>query len=182
MAPNVLRLRTNTLLNLAKTRIQLPLALTTALLTVFSAAQQTTPAGDAAATSQAAAASNSTILIVPAGSRIALVLTQPIQTRYVHRGDDIYAQIVSPVTAGNEVVIPPGTFVQGKVEKIERRGGRGEVPSLATRRKAPSSAQRWAERLARWPRSPCSSITFAIHVDNVSRRLHHSRCWADDLS
>jgi len=126
MAPNVLRLRIN-FLNLAKTRIQLPLALITALLTVFSAAQQTTPAGDAAATSQVAAASNSTIITVPAGSRIALVLTQPIQTRYVHRGDDIYAQIVSPVTAGNEVVIPPGTFVQGKVDKIERQGGRGEL-------------------------------------------------------
>jgi hypothetical protein len=127
MAPNVLRLRTNTLLNLAKTRIHLPLALITALLTVFSAAQQTSPPGDSPATSQVAAASNSTIITVPAGSRIALVLTQPIQTRYVHRGDDVYAQIVSPVTAGNEVVIPPGTFVQGKVEKIERQGGRGEV-------------------------------------------------------
>jgi hypothetical protein len=64
---------------------------------------------------------------VPSGSRIALVLTQPIQTRYLHRGDDIYAQIVSPVTAGNEVVIPPGTFVQGKIDKLERQGGRGEL-------------------------------------------------------
>jgi hypothetical protein len=45
----------------------------------------------------------------------------------VHRGDDIYAQIVSPVIAGNEVVIPPGTFVQGKIDKIERQGGRGEI-------------------------------------------------------
>jgi hypothetical protein len=128
MAPNVLRLRINTLFNLAKTRIQLPLPLVAALLlTVFSAAQQTTPPADSPATSQVAAANNSTILTVPAGSRIALVLTQPIQTRYVRRGDDIYAQIVSPVTAGNAVVIPPGTFVQGKVDKIERQGGRGEI-------------------------------------------------------
>lgn len=74
-----------------------------------------------------AAAPDTTTLTVPAGTRIALVLTQPIQTRYIHRGDDIYAQIVSPVTSGNDVAIPPGTFVQGKVDKLERRGGRAEL-------------------------------------------------------
>jgi hypothetical protein len=51
----------------------------------------------------------------------------PIQSRYVHRGDDIYAQTTSPVVAGNEVVIPPGTFVQGKVDKLAREGGRAEL-------------------------------------------------------
>ena len=64
---------------------------------------------------------------IPAGTRIALVLTHPIQSRYIHRGDDIYAQVSSPVNSGNEVVIPPGTFVQGKVDKLERKGGRGEL-------------------------------------------------------
>ena len=64
---------------------------------------------------------------IPAGTQLALVLTQPIQTRYVHRGDDIYAQITSPVNSGNEVVIPPGTFVQGTVDKIEQKSGRGEL-------------------------------------------------------
>lgn len=77
--------------------------------------------------SQVAAVESATSVAVPAGTSIALVLTQPIQTRYIHRGDDIYTQIVSPVTAGNDVVIPPGTFVQGKVDKLERRGGRGEL-------------------------------------------------------
>jgi hypothetical protein len=66
-------------------------------------------------------------VMVPAGARIALVLTHPIQSRYIHRGDDIYAQVTSPVNSGNEVVIPPGTFVQGKVDKLERKGGRGEL-------------------------------------------------------
>jgi hypothetical protein len=66
-------------------------------------------------------------ITVPAGTHLALVLTQPVQTRYVRRGDDIYAQVTSPVDAENQVVIPPGTFVQGMVDKIERRGGRGEL-------------------------------------------------------
>jgi hypothetical protein len=64
---------------------------------------------------------------IPAGTRLALVLTQPVQTRYIHRGDDIYAQVTSPVDSGNQVVIPPGTFVQGVVDKIQRNRGRGEL-------------------------------------------------------
>ena len=67
------------------------------------------------------------MVTVPAGTRIALVLTHPIQSRYIHRGDDIYAQVTSPVNYGNEVVIPPGTFVQGTVDKLAVKGGRGEL-------------------------------------------------------
>lgn len=66
-------------------------------------------------------------LLLPAGTRIPLVLTHPIQSRYIHRGDDLYAQIVSPVTSGDEVAIPPGTFIQGKVDRLERNGGHGEL-------------------------------------------------------
>jgi type IV secretory pathway VirB10-like protein len=60
-------------------------------------------------------AKNSNITI-PAGTHLALVLTQPVQTRYTRRGDDVYAQVTSPVDAENQVVIPPGTFVQGTVD------------------------------------------------------------------
>jgi len=68
---------------------------------------------------------------IPAGTTVALVLTEPIQSRVLHRGDDIYAQVTSPVDAGNEVAIPPGTFVQGKLDKIDRKGGRGELRLLS---------------------------------------------------
>jgi hypothetical protein len=64
---------------------------------------------------------------IPSGTRFALVLTHPIQSRHIHRGDDIYAQTTSPVNSGNEMVIPPGTFVQGTVEKLELRSGRAEL-------------------------------------------------------
>jgi hypothetical protein len=127
MVPNVLRLRT-TLPTLVTAKITQALALTTALLlTICSVAQQTTPPPNPPDNAQAAIAPSATTTTVPAGARIALVLTQPIQTRYLHRGDDIYAQITSPVTSGNDVVIPPGTFVQGKLEKLGRNGGRGEL-------------------------------------------------------
>jgi hypothetical protein len=127
MAPTVRRLGTTPAFNLANTKFRQGLALaTTLLLTRLSFAQQTAPPVDSPPAAQVAATSNAAVA-VPAGTRIALVLTQPIQTRYLHRGDDIYAQIVSPVTAGNEVVIPPGTFVQGKLDKVERHGQRGIV-------------------------------------------------------
>jgi hypothetical protein len=69
----------------------------------------------------------SATITIPAGTRIALVLTQPIESRYVHRGDDIFAQVLSPVDAGNQVVIPAGTFVQGAIDKLERRSTQGEL-------------------------------------------------------
>lgn len=64
---------------------------------------------------------------IPAGTRVALVLTHPVQSRVLHRGDDIYAQVTSPVNSGNQTVIPPGTFIQGTVEKLEQRNGRGQL-------------------------------------------------------
>lgn len=136
MSANVRRLRIScTFLNLIKTKTKQGLAINIALLLAIPGfAQQTsptTPQLDSQSTSQnavtSAKAPEPAHVSVPAGSRIALVLTQPIQTRYVHRGDDIYAQTTSPVTSGTEVVIPPGTFVQGKVDKLERQGGRGEL-------------------------------------------------------
>src|SRR5262249_13741944 len=49
-------------------------------------------------------------LAIPAGTHLALVLTQPVQAPYTRRGDDVYAQGTSPVDAENQVVTPPGTF------------------------------------------------------------------------
>ena len=120
---------------LANTKIRKGIALTsTLLLAIASLGQETSPPQqpDSKTTSQEALSSakgapEATTITVPAGTRIALVLTHPIQSRYIRRGDDIYAQVISTVTAGNQVVIPPGTLVQGKVDKLGRNGGRGEL-------------------------------------------------------
>jgi hypothetical protein len=71
--------------------------------------------------------SGSATVTLAAGTGLALVLSHPIQSRRIHRGDDIYAQLVAPVDSGDQVVIPPGTFIQGKVDKLELRSGRGEL-------------------------------------------------------
>jgi len=95
------------------------------LFTTICVAGQGQSAGDQSSAPRAV--SRSATITIPAGTRMALVLTQPIQSRYVHRGDDIYGQLTSPVNSGNEMVIPAGTFVQGTVDKLGRQGGRGEL-------------------------------------------------------
>jgi len=97
-------------------------------MAVGSSAQVQPSTSDASALppDQAIAQNNSAITI-PAGASIALVLTHPVQSRYIHRGDFIYAQITSPVNSGDQVAIPVGTFVEGKVNKLERKGGRAQL-------------------------------------------------------
>jgi hypothetical protein len=64
---------------------------------------------------------------LPAGTRFALVLTNPIFSNTTHRGDEIHAQTTAPVTVGDHVVIPGGIFVQGKVDKLTRKGSHSEM-------------------------------------------------------
>jgi len=116
----------STLISTTSTNIKL-MAIGAILLTTAAFAQdQPQPAAPPDAAQVQVENQNSNITI-PAGTHLALVLTQPVQTRYIRRGDDIYAQVTSPVDADDQVAIPPGTFVQGTVDKIQRNGGRGEL-------------------------------------------------------
>lgn len=105
------------------------LAVVLAALTCFAQHKDQPQTGEerSSESSQAQAEPQSANVTIPAGTKIALVLTHPVQSRYVHRGDDIYAQTTSPVNAGNQVVIPAGTFVQGKVDKLDWNGGRARL-------------------------------------------------------
>jgi hypothetical protein len=125
----------STFLTLAGTTARKSLAAFTALLfTITCMAQdnsQTQPQlpspSESQTSTQAQALPEPSTVTLPAGTRIALVLTHDIQSRSMRRGDDIYAQVTSPVTSGNETVIPPGTFVQGKIDKVQQKRGRAEL-------------------------------------------------------
>lgn len=127
----------NAFLTLAETNARRTLvAVTTLVLVAGCMAQDNSPvqpqpqppSPQDSQTMQASAAPPPPAQVIPAGTRIALVLTHPVQSRYIHRGDDIYAQIISPVNSANEVQIPPGTFVQATVDKLElKSGGRAEL-------------------------------------------------------
>ncbi|HEY6943791.1 MAG TPA: hypothetical protein VI431_01525 [Candidatus Acidoferrum sp.] len=69
-------------------------------------------------------------LIVPAGTRLPLVVRNAINTRTAKAGDSVYFETVYPIAANNRIAIPMGTFVRGEILEAKRPGrlrGRGEV-------------------------------------------------------
>jgi hypothetical protein len=69
-------------------------------------------------------------ITVPAGTRLPLVLKHGISTRNARPGDGIYAETSFPVVVDGEIVIPPGSYVQGTITSIQRAGrvkGRAEL-------------------------------------------------------
>jgi hypothetical protein len=59
---------------------------------------------------------------VPAGTKVGLRLTSPLATKTAQPGDAVHAEAAFPVTAANNVAIPPGTYVEGVIDQITRRG------------------------------------------------------------
>lgn len=81
----------------------------------------------AAVSSNGATASNQ--LIVPAGTRLPLVLRNGVNTRVAKAGDTVYFESIYPIAANNLIAIPLGTFVRGEILEVKRPGrirGRGE--------------------------------------------------------
>lgn len=70
---------------------------------------------------------NPSPVALPAGTHLALILTHPIDSKTMHKGDTVFAETTAPVLAEDQMVIPPGAFVQGKVEKVTRRGSRADL-------------------------------------------------------
>jgi type IV secretion system protein VirB10 len=101
------------------------------LLTVLAAAQSN-PAtqADAPAVPAPAAATTSKELTIPAGTKVPLALKHAISTKSAKEGDVVYAETTFPVVLNNRVLIPAGTYVQGKINHVQRAGrikGRAEV-------------------------------------------------------
>lgn len=67
---------------------------------------------------------------VPAGTKVPLVLKHAISTKNAKPGDNVYAQTTFPVVVNGQVVIPAGTYVQGRISQVKRPGrvkGKGEM-------------------------------------------------------
>ena len=60
--------------------------------------------------------------VVPAGTTIPVALTNRLSTKNIKEGDGIYARTIFPIAINNEIVIPEGTNVRGKVVQAERAG------------------------------------------------------------
>jgi hypothetical protein len=94
------------------------------VLSALAAAQQPPQVHDADFDSR-----NTGTVRVAAGTQIPLKLAQGISTKSAKVGDAVYAETVFPITANDRIVIPAGTYVQGRISQIKRAGrvkGRAE--------------------------------------------------------
>jgi len=61
-------------------------------------------------------------VIVPAGTVIPISLTGRLSTKTAKDGDGVYAKTAFPITINNQIVIPEGTNVRGRVVEVKKPG------------------------------------------------------------
>ena len=69
-------------------------------------------------------------LKIPSGTKVPLALKQSISTKNAREGDAVYAVTTFPVVINDRILIPAGTYVQGRISNVKRGGrvkGRAEV-------------------------------------------------------
>ena len=62
-----------------------------------------------------------TALVVPAGSRMAAYLVEPLSEESVRPGDTVYLRVAAPLVVGGQVVIRAGSFVESTVNRAPER-------------------------------------------------------------
>jgi len=93
-------------------------------------AQASPGSGAAPATPPPPAPQDPNAVIIPAGTKIPLTLVQAISTKNAHEGDAVYASTSFPFVLDNRVIIPAGSYIQGRIAHVERAGhghGRAEI-------------------------------------------------------
>jgi hypothetical protein len=88
------------------------------------------PAAGAAVSPATAAASDPHVVTIPAGTRIPLSLKQAISTKNAREEDAVYAETAFPFVVNDRVIVPAGSYIQGKISHVERGGrlkGRAEI-------------------------------------------------------
>jgi hypothetical protein len=89
---------------------------------------------------------------IPKGTHVLLRMLNSISTRTAAEGTQVYLQTVTPVAINGEIVLPPGTYVQGSVSHAKRSGrvkGRAELGiRLETLTFAGGRAQKISPRLS----------------------------------
>ncbi|HTG72767.1 MAG TPA: hypothetical protein VMB70_03325 [Terriglobia bacterium] len=61
-------------------------------------------------------------VIVAKGTVIPVELLNKLSTKNLKEGDNVYARTIFPITMNNEIVIPVGTNIQGKIQEAVRPG------------------------------------------------------------
>jgi len=93
------------------------------------AAQAQAPSAPPAAAAPAEAA-DPNAAVIPAGTKLPLLLKQAISTKNAREGDAVYAETAFPFVMNDRILVPSGTYIQGKIMHTERAGhgrGRSEI-------------------------------------------------------
>ena len=61
-------------------------------------------------------------VVVPKNTTIPLELKNTINSRTAYSGEHIYCVTIFPITVGNRIVIPVGTYVKGEITQVVRPG------------------------------------------------------------
>jgi hypothetical protein len=88
-------------------------------------AQAAAQAGQQSAAPAAAAPAQTTdpnAVVIPAGTKIPLLLKQAISTKNAKEGDAVYAETAFPFVMNDRIVVPAGTYIQGKIVHTEHPG------------------------------------------------------------
>jgi len=60
--------------------------------------------------------------VIPKGTVIPIQLLTKISTKTLKEGDGVYGMTVYPITVNNEIIIPVGSWVNGKITQVQRPG------------------------------------------------------------
>ena len=90
-------------------------------------------------------------ILVPAGTRVGVVLENGISTRNAKPGDSVYFQTSFPITQNNKIVIPVGSYLRDELIESKRPGrvkGKGEFRLRLNTLIFPNWLHRKSERCA----------------------------------
>jgi hypothetical protein len=85
-------------------------------------ASQAKDLGAAPAAATVAVAPDPNAAVIPAGTKIPLLLKQAISTKNAREGDAVYAETAFPFVLNDRVLVPAGTYIQGKIMHTEHAG------------------------------------------------------------
>jgi type IV secretion system protein VirB10 len=60
--------------------------------------------------------------VIPAGTKIPLSLAQAISTKNAREGDPVYASTTFPFVVNDRILVPAGTYIQGKISRVQHAG------------------------------------------------------------
>jgi type IV secretion system protein VirB10 len=94
-----------------------PASTTRANAPVAAPAAQSTATTDHAPVSQ-----DPNATVIPAGTKVPLLLKQAISTKNAREGDPVYAETAFPFVVNDRILIPAGTYIQGRIMHTEPAG------------------------------------------------------------